>query len=145
MFISIYKSTEFESLYKMSRKLYPNYSDQELRRDLIRFTNTPNQQVFMAVVNQNYIGFIMVSIRSDYVEGASTSLTGYLEAIFVDEEFRGKGFSKQLMQKGETWLKENGCTEIGSDTWISHQSSIDFHLKIGFVEEDRLVHFIKKL
>ena len=143
--ITKYQPTDFEAIYALSRKLYPNYEDHELRRDLLRFTQSERQQVFMAKSKESFIGFIMVSARIDYVEGASSSPTGYLEAIFIEAENRGKGFSKQLLQVAENWVKQNGCTEMGSDTWLNHQNSINFHRAMGFEEEDRLVHFIKKL
>jgi len=38
-----------------------------------------------------------------------------------------------------------GCTEMGSDTWLDNEASISAHLKTGYFEADRLVHFMKKL
>jgi aminoglycoside 6'-N-acetyltransferase I len=145
MEIRPYQTKDFETLYVLSRKLYPNYSNEDLRRDLNRFVSSKNQKIYFATHNEIPVGFIMVAIRSDYVEGASSSPTGYLEAIFIEESYRGKGIAKLLLEKGENWIKSKGCTEMGSDTWLNNQSSIDFHLKLGFEEEDRLVHFIKKL
>jgi len=129
----------------MSRKLYPNYADDELRRDLKRFTELQNQRIFMALDGELYAGFIMVSIRTDYVEGASSSPTGYLEAIYIEPDHRRKGLSRKLIAIGEQWVKTRGCSEMGSDTWLWNEDSIQFHKSMGFAEEDRLVHFIKKL
>ncbi|MGB0429640.1 MAG: aminoglycoside 6'-N-acetyltransferase [Bacteroidia bacterium] len=140
-----YQAKDFEILYNLSRKLYPNYSDKDLLRDLKMFVTNKTQRIYLATENDNTVGFIMVSIRYDYVEGASSSPTGYLEAIFIEEAYRGKGIAKLLLEKGESWIKSHGCTEMGSDTWLNSQSSIDFHLKLGFEEEDRLVHFIKEI
>ncbi|MFY0674631.1 MAG: GNAT family N-acetyltransferase [Bacteroidia bacterium] len=145
MLITEYEPENFETLYSLSRKLYPNYSDEDLIHDLKRFVSNSNQLIYIAFDNHKSIGFIMVSVRHDYVEGASSSPTGYLEAIFIESEYRGKGLAKKLLKKGEAWIKSKGCTEMGSDTWLNNQNSIDFHLGIGFEEEDRLVHFIKKL
>jgi aminoglycoside 6'-N-acetyltransferase I len=91
------------------------------------------------------IGFAMFSIRNDYVEGALKTPTGYLEGIYVESEYRKKGIATKLIQLGELWLKENGCTQIGSDTWLTDTGSRTFHKKMGFWEEDELVHFLKDL
>jgi hypothetical protein len=34
---------------------------------------------------------------------------------------------------------------MGSDTWLANEGSIQAHLKLGYHEEERLVHFVKHL
>ena len=99
-------------------------------------------QFFIAKELDRYIGYIQVSIRTDYVEGCLTSPVGYLEGIFVEEDQRKKGIAHKLFLVGQRWAAENGCTEMGSDTWVGDEGSRDFHKKLGFVEDDVLVHFI---
>jgi len=53
--------------------------------------------------------------------------------------------AKTLIKMGEHWLRENKCTQIGSDTWLSDTNSRNFHKKLGFWEEEELVHFLKNL
>ena len=79
------------------------------------------------------------------MEGAKKTPTGYLEGIYVEAEFRNSGIAKKLMQIGEQWLKTNNCTQIGSDTWLTDIDSRNFLKKIGFWEEEELVHFLKDI
>ncbi len=44
------------------------------------------------------IGFAQCGLRHDYVEGAITSPVGYLERIFIREEYRKNGYA------GSCWL-----------------------------------------
>ncbi|MBK1991924.1 GNAT family N-acetyltransferase [Campylobacter sp. 2018MI35] len=44
------------------------------------------------------IAFALASLRFDYVEGSKTSPVGYLEAIFVKEEFRRKSYASSLLK-----------------------------------------------
>lgn len=44
------------------------------------------------------IGFSMLSIRTDYVEGAEKSPTGYLEGIYVEPEYGKEGYSERIPQ-----------------------------------------------
>lgn len=92
-----------------------------------------------------YQGFIMVTLRQDYVEGSETSPVGYIEGIYVTEAYRRKGVAAKLVAAAEAWAKEKGCMEMGSDSEIENQMSIDFHKSVGFRETERLVCFIKKL
>ncbi len=91
------------------------------------------------------VGFANFSIRTDYVEGASSSPVGYLEGIFVQEKFRKKGVARMLLQEGEKWALKKGCVEMGSDTGLSNRRSQKFHKALGFRESAKLVAFIKKI
>lgn len=143
--ITEYSSADFEALLNMSVDLYHDYSAEETERDLVAFEDKSNYKTYMAKLSGEAIGFITVSIRSDYVEGAKSSPVGYLEAIYVYPEFRKKGIAKQLYEKGESWVHQNGCTEIGSNTWDWNTDSQKFHSKLGFNKEDILVHYIKAI
>jgi len=128
----------------MAQDLWNDYSQQELM-DLHDAASEDRQVTFLAVNQQGYLGFIIVSIRQDYVEGATYAPTGYLEGIYVKPGYRKTGLARKLYDKGESWLVARGCTEIGSDTWTWNKASQAFHLAIGFSEEDILVHYIKKI
>ena len=143
--IENYTPADFESLYDMNQKLYPTMEKNLLVRMLEEMTRLENYRIFMAKDRGNNVGFSVISIRTDYVEGADRSPTGYLEAIYVEPEYRKEGVGKRLVELGEEWCKENGCSQIGSDTWISHEKARAFHRKLGFWEEDELVHFLKNL
>jgi aminoglycoside 6'-N-acetyltransferase I len=63
----------------------------------------------------------------------------------VDEDLRGQGIGKALVDAAEDWARAQGLTEMASDTWLDNEVSIQAHLKMGYEEAERLVHFIKKL
>ena len=143
--ITNYDPTLFQEWYSMTIMLFPNSDRDELREDLEKIEQNPFYRTFLAKIGEEIIGFITLSIRTDYVEGARSSPTGYMEAIYVNSDQRGSGVARLLFEQGEAWLKEKGCTEIGSDTWLWNESAQDFHLKLGFNKEDVLVHYIKTL
>jgi len=63
----------------------------------------------------------------------------------VDEHIRGQKLGKELVHVAEGWAREKGCAEMASDTWLENETSIAAHLKLGYQEAERLVHFMKKL
>ena len=140
-----YKSEYFETYFEMAKELFPNYSRKELRKDLDHAIASVKNEAFFAIQAEQIMGFVNVSVRSDYVEGATSTPVGYLEALYVKPEFRDQGIARDLCVQAETWAMENGCTQMGSDTWDWNKASIEFHKKLGFKEEDILVHFIKDI
>jgi aminoglycoside 6'-N-acetyltransferase I len=49
------------------------------------------------------------------------------------------------VQTAEDWARSFGMTEMASDTWLDNEVSIAAHLRMGYEEMERLVHFVKKL
>jgi len=89
-------------------------------------------------------GFLEAGTRK-YAEGGESNPVGYIEGWYVDEDLRGQGIGKALVEAAEDWARAQGLTEMGSDTWLDNDASIQAHLKMGYEEAERLVHFIKKL
>lgn len=144
--IQAFEPTDFDSLLEMSQKLWTKYEKSELEQLLHEsFVLKKNQVLLAKTADDESVGFSIFSIRTDYVEGADQSPTGYLEGIFVEPDYRNMGVSKQFIQQGEKWCKEQGCTQLGSDTWLSDKEARAFHKHLGFWEEEELVHFLKKI
>ncbi len=96
-------------------------------------------------MDNRFIGFAHCSLRHDYVEGTDSSPVGYLEGIFVLEEYRRCGIAKALLAACEAWAKNLGCLEFASDCELTNQTSLFFHEKLGFAEANRIVCFCKTL
>ncbi len=100
---------------------------------------------FIKYVDDKQIAFARGQLRYDYVEGTESSLVGYLEGIFVAEEYRKSGYAAELLGECEKWAKEKGCTEFASDCEFVNEESLKFHLALGFEEANRIICFRKDL
>lgn len=140
-----YDNAYFNELLEMAMGLWKDFSRKELEKALSEIEGSENKEVFFAQDKEALTGFVYVSVRRDYVEGAHSSPTGYLEGIYVKPDYRKTGVAHELFKLGEKWAWQKGCLQMGSDTWDWNKSSITFHQKIGFKEEDTLVHFIKDI
>ncbi|WP_199900160.1 aminoglycoside 6'-N-acetyltransferase [Caldalkalibacillus mannanilyticus] len=129
----------------LSLKLWPDNTWDNLRTELQVLLESEKDIVYIALVGDTYVGFIQLSIRNDYVEGSHSSPVGYIEGIYVDENYRNRGISKELVRLGEQWTKSLGCSEIASDTELDNYGSQEFHKKLGFAEAGRIVTFVKKI
>lgn len=101
--------------------------------------------VYLALLDDLTIGFAQCGLRHDYVEGTESSPVGYLEGIFVAEEYRNRGVAKDMLEACHKWAKEQGCTEFASDCELVNEDSLKFHLRMGFEEANRIICFTKKL
>jgi len=101
--------------------------------------------VFIALDEGEPVGLAQCQLRHDYVEGTDSSPVGYLEGIYVVEGHRGKGIARELLQGCEQWAKAMGCTEFASDCELDNAASLQFHLKTGFREANRIICFTKEL
>jgi len=129
----------------MRQMLWYHLPAEFLQSDLDTILTEPRRAAFVASREDgSLVAFVEVSLR-DHAEGCQTSPVGYIEAWFVDENIRGQKLGREMIVTAENWAREKGCTEVGSDTWLENEASIEAHRKTGYFEVDRLVHFIKRL
>jgi ribosomal protein S18 acetylase RimI-like enzyme len=64
---------------------------------------------------------------------------GEIDSIYIDEDLRGRGLGKELINNHIKWMKERGCSKIKVAVSFGHDSVIDFYHKLGFYE--RLVYY----
>jgi aminoglycoside 6'-N-acetyltransferase I len=88
------------------------------------------------------LGFIEISLRTDYVNGTESSPVAFLEGTFVVPEARKSGVARRLVTEAEHWAKFMGCKEFASDAPIANTSSHAMHLALGFAETERVVFFM---
>lgn len=133
-----------EAWFNMRKGIWTEAPDDYLRFDMDSIFNNEDAAVFMAFVEGEPAGMIEVRLR-DYGEGCESSPVGYIEGWFVHPHFRGRGVAGVLVGAAEHWARTKGCTEMASDTWLDNESSIRAHLRAGYYEVERLVHFVKRL
>jgi aminoglycoside 6'-N-acetyltransferase I len=130
---------------RMRQGLWPEAPAEYLTYDQDDKLADPDYALFVASdAGGKLVAFIEAGLR-DCAEGCETSPVGYIEAWYVDESIRGQKLGRELVRVAEQWAREKGCTEMASDTWLDNETSIAAHLKLGYEEAERLVHFVKRL
>lgn len=128
----------------LAAQLWPEHTPAALLAELEELSPAEGA-VFLAVEDDVPVGFAQCQLRHDYVEGTRHSPVGYLEGIYVREEYRGRGMAKALLSACEGWAAVRGCVEFASDCELENTGSIAFHLGAGFTEANRIVCFTKPL
>ena len=132
-------------LAELACQLWPNHTVEEMRVAYAQIIEKPDAAFFLAFAQETAVGFAQCQLRCDYVEGTDSSPVGYLEGIYVAEACRKQGVAKALLTACESWAKSKGCCEFASDCELTNTQSLQFHLRVGFEEANRIISFTKKL
>jgi aminoglycoside 6'-N-acetyltransferase I len=138
-------------LARMRHLLWPDSSIEEHLREFDTILRTGRYGTLpMAIFvsrgeGTNLPGFLEAGLRS-HADGCDTAHpVGFIEGWFVHEASRKQGIGRALTRAAEDWAREQGCTEMASDTWIDDEISIEAHQALGYDVVDRCVHFRKFL
>ncbi len=130
---------------RMRNTLWPDESGSHAA-DIARFFSPQRNEpleVLLACSGAGVpLGFVELSIRPHAV-GCTSDRVAFVEGWYVEPQHRRRGVGAALMRAAEEWGRVNRCTELGSDTQLWNESSIDAHKALGFEEVERLVAFRK--
>ena len=132
-------------LAELACQLWPKHTAGDIQAEFAQIIAKTDAAFFLAYAEETAIGFAQCQLRYDYVEGTDSSPVGYLEGIYVAEEYRKHGIARELLAACESWAKSRGCTEFASDCELDNTQSLQFHLNVGFEEANRIICFTKKL
>ena len=132
-------------LAQMALNIWDNNSIDELTKEFDSMIYDSNSICFINYEDNLPVGFANASLRYDYVEGCETSPAGYLEGIYVIDDYRNKNIARKLVEACQVWAKDRGCLEFASDCELTNLDSLDFHLAIGFNEVNRIICFKKNI
>lgn len=148
MKIRPYESADLSEWMRMRRELWPELpaDEAEQRADCNAWLARNKAIVLVAQRRDSSLlaGFIEVGER-EFADGCDTSPVAYLEGWFVDEDVRGRGTGRELVQAAEQWAIANGYREFASDALLENQLSQRAHNSVGFVEVERAVRYAKPL
>lgn len=136
---------DINTLANLAILLWDSHSVQDLANEFSGIIASADARFFIKYEKDIPVGFAQCQLRYDYVEGTNTSPVGYLEGIFVKEEYRNKNYARQLLKECEKWSKSKNCTEMASDCEIDNNDSFNFHKSMKFQEANRIICFTKKL
>lgn len=138
-------SKDARVIAQLTVQMWTESAVEELTAEFEALLSNENAAVFLSSEQGRVIGFAQCQLRQDYVEGTVSSPVGYLEGIFVEGDYRNRGYARKLLSACELWAKEQGCTEFASDCELDNTQSLAFHLHAGFTEANRIICFVKKI
>ena len=125
--------------------MWDSHSVEELKGEFEQEIENKDCVMYIYCIDNIPIGFAQCGLRHDYVEGTESRPVGYLEGIYVREEYRNRGYARELLAECEKWAKQKGCSEYASDCELNNDASLQFHMRVGFTEANRIICFTKRI
>lgn len=120
------KAEDAEILAGLAIQMWEDHVLAELADEFREIVAKEDAVCFIKYVDDKPIAFAQAQLRYDYVEVTESSPVGYLEGIFVAEEYRKCGYATELLAECEKWAKEKNCTEFASDCELVNEEGMAF-------------------
>ena len=109
---------------------YGNPPNESYITDLLDYYySREDTKIFYLTENQVFAGFIWLIKSEDVVTGKYFLCVLYL---YVHESFRGKGYSKLLMNKGKEYSKEIGIEQLRLSVRHNNPNAISLYKGLGY-------------
>lgn len=98
--------------------------------------NDDFHKCFLCVICDDIVGLIAVSIRELFViEGRKL----FVEALVVDENFRGRKIGEKLLKFAEDYGRKMGCSivELTSGKRREKDGTLRFYNRLGYGDRDK--------
>ena len=137
--------TNFDDWVSLSLMLFPEHTRDEMVGFYSEILTSEKEVGFLYKIDDKYVGYINLSIRSDYVNGTDESPVAFVEAIFVLPEYRKQNIARKLIEHAEVFARQKGLKQLASDCLLENTASAKFHESCGFTETERVIYFMKNV
>lgn len=140
MLIRECKITDYNRIYELNKKAFGyEYPLEQTKSRLSKILERKTDKIFVACADEKVVGYIH---GSDYECTYSDSLKNIM-AIAVEEEYRGKGIGKALLNTIENWAKEDNCCGVRLVSGFNRIIAHEFYLHCGYINRKQQKNFIK--
>jgi len=118
--------------YEDSVYFEDHYASFTFEERMAAFADRDEASLKVSVVKDGprFLGYCVSSIDGRH---------GEVDSLYLEEELRGRGIGKRLVEAHVRWMKERGCDRIRVAVSYGHDSVKEFYHRLGFFE--RLVYF----
>ena len=92
-------------------------------------------KIFLMQDDNKIVGLVVGLINNeagDLEPGFRAPKRGRVTELIVTKEYRSKGYGKILLNKMETYLKEEGCQDILIGVFAYNESALKFYKRNGY-------------
>lgn len=113
---------------EMEPDMYKKLDCVNKKRDFKKQVKSKNKIMLCAEENGKIIG---VSNTKLCTSGMTEIKMAFMDALYVDENFRGAGVGKKLFCETEKIAKDNGAKRLDLTVWEFNRDAISFYKSLG--------------
>ena len=135
-----YEQTDYEGLMRILSRVYDSKIEKTvLEKEYIDET----KDIYVAEEKEEptIVGDVFVEVKTDFVRPSNILYVTYLA---VDENQRGKGVGRQLMEYVENLCKRKQCSAVEFTSADFRTDAHAFYNAIGYSKK-KTTHFIKEI
>ncbi|HHX12862.1 MAG TPA: GNAT family N-acetyltransferase [Clostridiales bacterium] len=133
-------SSDYKDIYQLNKKAFGyEYDIEKTKSRLNEIINRETDKIYVASIDNKVVGYIH---GSDYECTYSDPLKNIM-AIAVDEDYRGKGIGRTLLNAIENWAKESDCSGVRLVSGFNRVEAHRFYLHCGYNDRKDQKNFIK--
>jgi ribosomal protein S18 acetylase RimI-like enzyme len=111
---------------------YPNLVEEEAKERLECFRISDDWETFVAVINNEVVGFIGVMKNIAYnIEGYYSQIV----ALAVSEKTRRMGIGTELVRKAEEWSLSHGITDVAVNSNMRRLDAHALYENLGYMKK----------
>lgn len=115
---------------EMEPDMYKKLDCVNKKRDFKKHVKSKNKIMLCAEEDGKIIG---VSNTKFCTSGMTEIKMAFMDALYVDENFRSSGVGKNLFLETERIAKENGAERLDLTVWNFNKGAIKFYESLGMV------------
>lgn len=122
----------------------PGYGE-AYTEDLLKKVTERGGKIFVAEEGEKIVGFVagVFDEQSDLDKlGHKVMKYGDILDLFVEEEFRGTGIGKELMNKMEDYFRSQKCDVVVIEVFGPNNKAHQFYEQLGYADRDYRVQKI---
>ena len=134
-------SEDSAAVAALSRQLGYPLSSQQVLRNINAVRRSKDHDAFVAIYNSHVVGWIGLA-QTILIESLPFC---EINGLVIDENHRGKGIGKLLVEKAKQWAKEKGDDTLRLRCNVKRTEAHEFYRHLGFKETKQQTTFILEL
>jgi predicted N-acetyltransferase YhbS len=134
-------SEDAAAVAALSRQLGYPLSSQQILQNINEVRRSKDHDAFVAIYDSHVVGWIGLA-RAFMIESLPFC---EINGLVVDEDHKGKGIGKLLVEKAKKWAKEKGNDTLRLRCNVKRTEAHQFYRHLGFKETKQQTAFVLEL
>ncbi|MGG4487935.1 GNAT family N-acetyltransferase [Metabacillus idriensis] len=136
------ESAELEEIYELAgenrREATNHVSDDNKEKMIEAYEHSAKYQAYFVCLmdESTLIGWIMIDKAFDFLTGDEI---GWINDLYVKGSYRGKGYSKLLMEEALKEFKQNGYSDVKLNVYAHNQKAMKLYEQMGFKDVSKFM------